>query len=81
MLRALIAITLHRPGLWLFYRIKAPVPVRRKNKLALIASALVMVCAGLAAPPGFRLAAVLVVWAIAHLAWGVYLAFAIRLHS
>jgi hypothetical protein len=78
MLRALIAIALHRPGLWLFYGIKAPAPVRRKNKVALVASALVMLGAGLSAPPGWRLTAVLIVWALGHLLWGVYLALAIR---
>jgi hypothetical protein len=73
-MRALVAIVFHRPGLWLFYGIRAPAIVRRRNKAAICIVVPALAVTALIAPPGSRITALLVVWAVGHLLWGVYLA-------
>jgi hypothetical protein len=69
---------LHRPGLWVFYGIRAPAPVRKRNKIVILFTVLMVVGTSLSAPRGSRLMAFLAVWGVGHLLWGVYLAFTVR---
>ena len=80
-MRALVAIVLHRPGLWLFYGIRAPAIVRKRNKAAICIVVPALAVTASIAPPGSRITAALVVWAVGHLLWGVYLAYQFKTFS
>jgi hypothetical protein len=73
MWRRVIAMVGHAPALWLVYREPLPRAVRRPNLYAVLATLTAMLVAGVRAPPGGRLTAVLVTWAIGHGLWGIYL--------
>ncbi len=74
MLRRLVALVGHAPGLWLVYREPLPAPVRRPNVVAVGLTLAAMAAAGLLAPDGRRGVAVLVTWIVGHFAWGIWLA-------
>src|SRR5580700_9393970 len=60
----LVAITLHRPGLWLLCRVKVSSNVRRRNRAAAFAVALAMAATAIVAPRGSRLFMALAVWVV-----------------
>ena len=74
MLRRLVALVGHAPGLWLMYREPLPPPVRRPNAVAVALTLMAMATAGLLAPAGQRGMAVLLTWLVGHFAWGIWLA-------
>jgi len=72
--RALVAIILHRPGLWLLYRVKVSETIRKRNRIAAFAVTLGMAATAVFAPKECRFFTVFAVWAVGHLVWGIYLA-------
>jgi hypothetical protein len=73
MLRLLVALVAHAPGLWLFYREPLPTALRRPNLIAVGLTLIAMAVAALTAPAGARALPVLGLWAAGHFAWGAYL--------
>jgi len=78
LLKSLVAVTLHRPGLWLIYHERVSETIRRRNFIAAITVAAGTAATALMVPRDCRLFAALTVWAVGHFAWGTYLAFAVR---
>jgi hypothetical protein len=78
LLKSLVAVTLHRPGLWLIYHERVSETIRRKNSIAALTVAVGTAATAIMVPRDCRLFAALTVWAVGHLAWGTYLAFAVR---
>lgn len=74
MLRRVIAFFGHAPGLWLVYREPLPKIVHKPNAIAVVLTLAAMLTAGLLASSGGKAIAVLIAWAIGHVAWGTYLA-------
>jgi len=79
--KTLVAITLHRPGLWVLCRVKLSIPVRRRNRIAAFTVALSMIAGAIVAPSDRRLFVVLTVWAVGHVLWGIYLAHEVSKHQ
>lgn len=78
LLKSLVAVTLHRPGLWLIYHERVSETIRRRNSIAALIVAVGMGATAIIVPRDFRLLGALIVWAVGHLGWGTYLAFAVR---
>lgn len=76
--RALIAVALHRPGLWLLCGVEVSGHVRRHNAIAVCATAVLAAVATVLAPGGEKLRTALIAFAVGHLLWGLYLARAIH---
>lgn len=73
MLRRLVALFGHVPGLWLVYREPLPRELRVANLVAVVATLVaVLVVVGRADTVGWL--DVLVPWLIGHFVWGAYLA-------
>jgi hypothetical protein len=77
LIRAIVAVVFHRPGLWLFYGIRVPVHVQRMNRVAIAAVMLAMAGSAIFVRPQLRVMAVLIAWALGHILWGFYLAFVV----
>jgi hypothetical protein len=75
--KILIAVLLHRPGLWLLCGVKVSARVRQRNKIAVLAVVLAMIAAASSVPTSHRLFAALLVFVVGHLLWGTYLAFTV----
>lgn len=73
MLRRLVALLGHLPGLWLLYRFRAGPALLRLNAAAVLLTLAAMALAGwLSADAPFE--PVLWTWAAGHLVWGAVLA-------
>lgn len=72
--RRLIAWLGHAPGLWLVYREPLPRPLWRANALAVGATLAAMAATWALWSGPHPAAAVLLVWAVGHVAWGSVLA-------
>jgi len=77
-LKSLVAVTLHQPGLWLIYHERVSEALRRRNFIAVLIVLVGMAAVTIIGPRDHRLLAALTVWAVGHLAWGAYLAFAVK---
>src|ERR1051326_6142989 len=67
LLRVIVAVVFHRRGLWLFYAIKVPARVRRRNRVAIVVVMLAAVCSATLVRPELRVRAVLATWALGHI--------------
>jgi bacteriorhodopsin len=73
MVRRLVALIGHVPGLWLVYREALPPELRRTNLIAVAATLIgVLAVVGLADEVGWG--DVVFPWLVGHLLWGAYLA-------
>jgi hypothetical protein len=70
----LIALLFHLPGLRLFAGRGLPVGAGRENVVAVLLTLGAMALAAWRSPADGRTAAVVVTWAVGHLAWGARLA-------
>jgi hypothetical protein len=73
MMRRLVALVGHAPGLWLAYREPIPPELRRANVVAVMATVVAMAAALVFVDEGGWLRPV-VAWLVGHLAWGMFLA-------
>lgn len=73
MVRRLVALFGHAPGLWIVYREKLQPELRRANLMA-VAATLIAMAAIVCFLDEARWIGVLVAWLVGHLSWGAYLA-------
>ena len=73
MMRRLVALVGHAPGLWLAYREPVPRELWRANVVAVAATIVAMVASLAFIDEGGWLRP-LVPWLVGHFAWGAYLA-------